>query len=140
MILLDTNVLSESMNVRPEPAVLTWIDSQPSTDLWTSVIVVAEIISGLEQMPPGKRALELRVKAERMLANLFAGRICVLDERAARAYGVILKHRKRIGRPIDEMDALIAAAALVTRATLATRNTTDFEDCGIQLVNPWNQA
>lgn len=137
MILLDTNVLSEAMNLRPEPAVMAWINAQPSKELWTCTIVVAELVSGLELMPAGKRALQLREKAEILLSQLFAGRICVLDEQAARAYGTILRNRKLIGRPIDEMDALIAATALANGATLATRNVSDFEDCGIQLVNPW---
>ncbi|HUD12982.1 MAG TPA: hypothetical protein VMQ56_04935, partial [Terracidiphilus sp.] len=59
---------------------------------------------------------------------------------AARAYGPILATRQRMGRPIDEMDALIAAAALANGATLATRNIADFEHCGIPLVNPWDAA
>jgi predicted nucleic acid-binding protein len=42
-----------------------------------------------------------------------------------------------MGRPVDEMDALIAATALAHGATLATRNIPDFERCGIPLVNPW---
>ena len=140
MILLDTNVLSETMNLRPEPAVLAWIDSQRSNELWTCTIVVAELISGLELMPSGKRAIQLREKAEAMFAKLFLGRICVFDEPAARGYGTILRMRNSIGRPIHEMDALIAATALANGATLATRNTSHFENCGIQLVNPWEVA
>ena len=42
-----------------------------------------------------------------------------------------------MGRPITQMDALIAATALANRATLATRNISDFENCGVKLVNPW---
>jgi predicted nucleic acid-binding protein len=42
-----------------------------------------------------------------------------------------------MGRPIDEMDALIAAIALANGATLATRNPRDFENCGVTLINPW---
>ena len=34
-------------------------------------------------------------------------------------------------------DAFIAATAKVHNLTLATRNTGDFEACGIDLVNPW---
>jgi predicted nucleic acid-binding protein len=72
-----------------------------------------------------------------MFKTLFANRICSFDQSDARTYGSILRNRRAIGRPIDEMDALIAATALTTGAILATRNTTDFEQCGIQLVNPW---
>jgi hypothetical protein len=137
MILLDTNVLSETMRSRPDPAVMTWIDSQAPEGLWVCTIVVAEILSGLELMPTGKRQHQLREKAEYMFSTLFADRICTFDQAAARAYGEILRTRRALGKPIDEMDALIAAIALARGATLATRNIPDFENVGIPLVNPW---
>ena len=137
MILLDTNVLTETMYPRPEPAVMAWIDSQAPDGLWTCTIVVAEVLSGLDLMPKSKRQSQLMEKAEYMFKTLFANRICSFDQSSARAYGSILRNRRAIGRPIDEMDALIAATALATGAVLATRNTSDFEQCGIHLVNPW---
>ena len=41
-------------------------------------------------------------------------------------------------RPIDPFDALIAAICLDAGATLATRNTADFDSLGLTLVNPWD--
>ncbi len=137
MILLDTNVLSEPMKPRPEPSVMAWIDSQSRDELWTCTIAVAEVLSGLDLMPVGRRRDELREKAEYMLSNLFADRILAFDQKAARMYGAVLRSRNSVGRPVDEMDALIAATALANDAALATRNTSHFEHCGIQLVNPW---
>ena len=137
MILLDTNVLSEVMLLRPERAVMSWIDSQDPDGLWTCTIVVAEVLSGLDLMPTGKRQEQLREKAEFMFSTLFAARIFPFDQAASRVYGSVLRTRKSIGRPIDEMDALIAATALIHGATLATRNTRDFESCGVTLINPW---
>jgi predicted nucleic acid-binding protein len=136
MILLDTNILSELMKPRPDPSVMAWIDSQDEHELWTCTIVVAEVLSGLDLMPEGKRRDQLRDKAEHMFSNLFADRI--LDLKAARTFGAVLKSRNGVGRPVDEMDALIAATSLANDATLATRNTPDFEHCGITLVNPWD--
>jgi predicted nucleic acid-binding protein len=136
-ILLDTNVLSEAMSPRPQPGVMAWVDAQNREGLWTCTIVVAEVLSGLDLMPVGKRQEKLREKAEYMFSSLFSDRIWDFDQSAARAYGAILRSRKAIGRPIDEMDALIAATALANDATLATRNISDFELCGIRLVNPW---
>lgn len=138
MILLDTNVLSEVMKPRPEPAVWAWIDSHEPEDLWTCTIVVAEVLSGVDLMPAGHRQDQLRERAEQMFSKLLVDHILTFDQLAARVYGAVLLKRKSIGRPIDEMDALIAATALANGATLATRNIADFEDCGIQLVNPWN--
>jgi predicted nucleic acid-binding protein len=72
-----------------------------------------------------------------MIAGDFRGQILRFDVPSARRYGQILASRQRLGRPITQMDALIAATALANGATLATRNTTDFENCGVPLVNPW---
>jgi len=137
MILLDTNVFSELMQFRPDAAVIAWIDSQEPDSLYTCSIVVAEVLSGLDLMTAGNRQDQLREKAEFMFSSLFGSRICNFDQVAARAYGAILKIRKALGRPIDEMDALIVATALVNGATLVTRNIPDFEYCGVPLINPW---
>lgn len=137
-ILLDTNVLSEAMTLMPKPAVMAWIDSHHEMELWTCTIVVAEVLSGLDLMPHGKRQIQLREKAEQMFSTLFADRILDFDQAAARMYGTILRTRKAIGRHIDEMDALIAATALANGATLATRNVSDFENCGLLVVDPWS--
>jgi toxin FitB len=137
MILLDTNVLSEAMNSAPEPHVMAWIDSQDPEQLWTCTIVIAEVLSGLDLMPDGYRQKQLRGRAEHMFSTLFAHRIFDLDLAAASVYGRVLRIRRSMGRPIDEMDALIAATALAHDATLATRNIPDFEHYGIPLVNPW---
>jgi predicted nucleic acid-binding protein len=74
---------------------------------------------------------------DQLVPELFRGQILLFDLPAARAYGPILATRQTIGRPIDEIDAQIAAIAKVHGATLATRNIRDFEHCGIQLINPW---
>ena len=72
-----------------------------------------------------------------MFAQDFAGRILPFDEDAARAYATIVASRNAAGRPISQLDAMIAAIARTHRATVATRNTGDFEHCGLQLVDPW---
>ncbi len=137
MILLDTNVISEIMRPRPEPAVAAWFRERPRKELWTASVVIAELLSGIELMPAGRRQRILREAVEGMVSEDFRGQVLKFDVPAARRYGQILASRKHLGRPIREMDALIAATALASGATLATRNIADFEDCGIQLVNPW---
>jgi len=52
--------------------------------------------------------------------------------------GQLTARRYLAGRPIAAMDALLAATAAVRGLALVTRKVTDFEDLGIQLVNPWN--
>jgi toxin FitB len=137
MILLDTNVISETMRERPEPAVSEWLDKHPVEELWTASVVVAELLSGIDLMPPGRKQKAFREAVEGMIAEYFRGQILNFDVPAARCYGQILSSRQRIGRRIREFDAQIAAIALANGATLATRNTSDFEHCGIPLINPW---
>jgi predicted nucleic acid-binding protein len=50
-----------------------------------------------------------------------------------------VSHRDRLGLPIDTADAVIAAIALEHGAQLATRNTKDFTELGLVLINPWNR-
>ena len=137
MIVLDTNVISEMMLPRPEPKVSAWLDMQPEENLWTTSIVIAELVSGIDRMPAGRKQTALREAIEGMIAGDFRGQILQFDVPAARCYGRILATRQQMGRPITQMDALIAATSLANGATLATRNTSDFENCGVQLVNPW---
>lgn len=49
----------------------------------------------------------------------------------------IVADRDRIGRPMSQFDAVIASICRARRATVATRNVTDFDNCGIRVFNPW---
>lgn len=140
MIVFDTNVISETLRPVPDPAVLNWMRTIPRHEVWTCAIVLAELFSGVDLMPAGKRQHLLREKMELLVPALFMDQVLSFDISAARAYGPILAARKTSGRPIDEIDAQIAAIAKANGATLATRNTADFEDCGVNLVNPWEAA
>jgi len=102
-----------------------------------TTITLAEVLNGVEAMPQGKRRSRLFEAVEKIFALEFAGRILPFDEDAARLYPTIVASRTAAGRPISEFDAMIAAIARTHRAMLATRNTADFELCGIQLVDPW---
>ncbi|MGH9605167.1 MAG: type II toxin-antitoxin system VapC family toxin [Terracidiphilus sp.] len=137
MIVLDNNVISEMMRVLPDQGVSAWLDAQPPEELWTTSIVIAELLSGIESMPVGRKQRTLPEAVERMIAEDFRGQILSFDLDAARHYGQILASRSRLGRPIREMDAQIAAIARVHGATLATRDTGDFAFCDLKLVNPW---
>ncbi len=122
----------------PSGAVLNWVIRLRTADeVFTTAITVAEILYGLELLQIGKRRDKLGGDAEEMFAEDYSGQVLVFDEAAARAFARIASSRRRTGRPIAELDAQIAAIASVHDAALATRNTADFEGCGIRLVNPW---
>ncbi len=137
MIILDTNVISEAMSTSPNANVAQWLTGQPASLLFTTTITLAEILYGIELLPDGKRRSALLLAVQSVFPKLFAGRVLSFDEAAARAFAPIAARRRSSGRPITLFDAQIAATAKANDATLATRNTGDFEDCGVRLINPW---
>ncbi len=137
MILLDTNVLSELMQPTPNQAVIEWLDEQPSANLFISAITKAEIELGIFLLPEGNRRDKLAVAANGMF-NDFHDRCLPFDETAATKYANLVARRTKIGRPISVEDAQIASIALTHGLTLATRNTSDFDEIPeLNLMNPW---
>ncbi len=137
MIILDTNTISETLKPVPSQIVLRWLELQDPSNVFTTAITQAEIYTGIEIMPAGKKRQHLQKEVEGIFGEDLQGQILAFDQDAAREFARIFAIRKAAGRPISEFDAMIAAIARVHRATLATRNTGDFEHCGIRLVNPW---
>jgi len=137
MIILDTNVLSEVMKPAPAAQVLRWLAAYPAARLFTTTIAEAEILYGLELLPEGKRRTALQSAVEAMFEEDFAGRILPFDEDAAGRFAKIAAARRAMGRPITQFDAQVAGIARSRGAALATRNTSDFEHCGVRVVNPW---
>lgn len=137
MIVLDTNVLSELVRTTPDTRVLTWLDALPVAETATTAVTAAELHYGVARLPAGRRRVALHQAVQAMLTDDFEGRVEPFDRHAARAYAHVVADRERIGRPIGMADAQIAAICRARGATLATRNTKDFEDAGIELVDPW---
>jgi predicted nucleic acid-binding protein len=137
MILLDTNVISEAMRAAPSPKVLAWLDCNGGNGLFLSTITIAEITYGLGCLPNGNRRKDLDMRFTRLLKEGFADRILAFDEASAHAYGQIMGARKKHGMPMSVLDGQIAAVACSNGHALATRNTKDFESCGLQLINPF---
>lgn len=136
MIVLDTNVTSELMRPSPSPAVSAWVRSHRPDELYTTSITVAEILYGIGRLPNGRRKQVLSSTAAEVF-SAFAEQVLAFDEPAAVEYARIVSHRDRAGVPIDGFDAQIAAISRVHGAALATRNTSDFQDVGVTLIDPW---
>ena len=71
-------------------------------------------------------------------SELMRGRIPPFDGDAARAYAEIAAERRRTGRPIGEADCQIAAISRSRGAVLVTRYVRDFEDAGVNVIDPWS--
>ncbi len=138
MIILDSNVLSEVMRPSPAMQVLHWMAAHPTGELFTTTITQAEILYGLELLPKGRRRTALQSAVEAMFEEDFAGRILPFDGAAARMFAKIAAARRALGRPITQFDAQVAAIASSRGAAVATRNTGDFEHCGVTVMNPWS--
>ncbi len=139
MVLLDTNVVSEMIKLTPDPAVGRWLARQPEPDVFLCAVTEAELRFGVAMLPDGRRRDALAAVIEGILGEDFAGRILPFDSRAAIAYATVSSGRRRAGRPISTADAQIAAVALSRGAPIATRNVSDFEGCGVEVINPWDQ-
>jgi predicted nucleic acid-binding protein len=136
MIILDTNVVSEMMKSTGQPEVLRWLVRRAS-QLFITTVTQAEILYGIEILPKGRRREGLAKAAAAMFEAEFADRILPFDSEAAVEYAQISAMSRSLGHPINPVDAQIAAIARSSNATLVTRNVSDFESCGISLVNPW---
>lgn len=136
MIVVDTNVISELMRPSPSSSVVAWVRAHNKRELYTTAVTLAEIRYGIERLDAGRRNELFMSTAEEIFA-VFDEYILPFDRAAATHYAAIISTRDRAGRPIDGFDAEIAAICYAHTAMLATRNVTDFDGTGIEIVNPW---
>ena len=140
MILLDTNVLSALMRAAPDPAVLSWLDRQPSDSIWITSITLFEVRFGLALLPQGKRRRALEAAFARVVEEDLEKRVADFDALAASEAAALAARRQRAGRPPDLRDTQIAGIALARHAALATRNVRHFAGLKIRVVDPWTQS
>lgn len=134
--LLDTNAISEWQKPRPNPGLTTWVANADEDQLFLSVVTLAEIRSGIERMADGSRRRRYEQWLERDLPLRFEGRILIVNQIIADAWGRIVALSASQGKPITAIDAFLAATAQVHRLTLVTRNVRHFTVLKAVL-NPW---
>ena len=132
--LLDTNVLSELRRKTPDAAVLEWFARRPASTLYLSVLTFGELRKGIEGVPDAKRHMALTDWLETDLPAFFAGRILPVDTQVADRWGRLLS---AAGRPLPAIDSLLAASAAQHGLSIVTRNSRDFADLGLDVINPW---
>jgi len=140
VIILDTNVISEFMGDEPAEPVRLWLREQSLGELYFTAISVGEIEFGLALLKPGRRKDRLRERFIEFREDVIAGRMLVYDKAAAVHFGQIFAARRRAGRATGIADAQIAAIARTHGLAVATRNTSDFEDIGLTLINPFEHV
>ena len=132
--LIDTNVLSEIRRRSTNAQVLDWQSKQDLAQCWVSVLSFAEILNGTElvRKTDPTFASTLDEWNQKVLRETYHGRILsvTLDVCEARA-------KLNPERTLPFADSLIAATAQCHGLKLVTRHTEDFQDLGIELINPW---
>ncbi|MDC9620733.1 type II toxin-antitoxin system VapC family toxin [Xenorhabdus sp. XENO-7] len=137
MIVLDTNVISETLRQVSEPHVIEWLDSQPIETLYLSTITLAELRFGMASLPPGKRRDNLQKSLESRVLPLFAGRLLPFDMLASQSYGELMAKARTLGLAISKADGYIAATAIANGMMVATRDVSPFKAADVDVINPW---
>ena len=134
-ILLDTVTVYEiRRGPRGDPGVWKW--QQGFRSAWLSVISLNEIHYGIRKVEPRDPVFAARLAAwyATIVAQPRHFTIAPVDRAIAEQAADF-----RASHGTAFADSLIAATAKVHGLTLATRNTSDFEACGIPMVNPWDE-
>jgi predicted nucleic acid-binding protein len=136
MILLDTNVISETMKPSPSPAVISWLDQQKAETLFLSSVSLAELFFGVAALPQGKRQQQFQKHIE-TIGEMFKGRVLNFDLDAAKSYAELAVLAKSKGMGFPTPDGYIAAIASSKRLIVASRDAGPFEAAGLNVINPW---
>jgi predicted nucleic acid-binding protein len=132
--LIDTNVISElRKGDRCDPAVAAWWAKVGEDELWISALVLGEIRRGVElaRRRDPQKAKALEAWLQEVVAG-FGDRVLQVDERVADEWG-----RMNAIRPLPVIDALLAATARANGLTFVTRNGSDVQGVGVDILNPF---
>jgi len=135
--LLDTNVISELVKLKPERRVTSWVEATDEALLYLSVLTLGEIRKGVAMLPQTKRRTQIESWLEAGLSVRFAGRILAIDAAIADRWGVLSRAAHLKGTSLPVTDGLLAATALHHNLTLVTRNTRDVSATNVSTFNPW---
>lgn len=135
--LLDTCVISEVLSKKPNFNVLDFVDGLDPDDIYLSVITIGELYKGIEKLPKSRRKDELYEWFTDELLVRYEGRILPMDTETLMVWGTLIARLESRGQVMPAMDSLIAATVLANQMVLVTRNVSDFEFAGIEIINPW---
>ncbi len=131
--LADANLLSEATEPEPAPQVLDWLRLNEQ-HLAVTPVILGELEFGILLLPASKRKKRLQLWFEEIRSTV----LCLdFDSNAALAWARLLAKLRSKGLAMPIKDSLIAASAIAHKLAVATRNTRDFKNAGIPVVNPF---
>ncbi|HHC74108.1 MAG TPA: type II toxin-antitoxin system VapC family toxin [Thiothrix sp.] len=133
-ILLDTNIISELGKAKPQQSVTDFLADLPVA--WLSTITLHELEYGLALLPEGNRKKAITDAISTLVKNYSHNILSIKQEEAQQAALLRVLARKN-GKTLHLADSLIAGTAQVHNLMIATRNTKDFDNLGIKLINPF---
>jgi predicted nucleic acid-binding protein len=136
VIVVDTDVISESIRRDPDPSVRAWLNRQVESTLYVTTVTVAELRSGVEMLAPGQRKNGLRAAVDEAL-GVFDDRVLPFDVDAAHAFAAIMTSARAPGQSVSVADGQIAATALSRGFGVASRYTGSFLVAGVDVIDPW---
>ncbi len=137
MYLVDTNVISEARKGRQSNRGVKAFFRQVEKDetpVYISVVTIGELRRGIEKIRH-RQDFEQADKLERWLNSLlvsYGDNILGFDQDAAQVWGKL-----RVPYHENVLDKQIAATALIHDLIIVTRNVSDYRECGIRLLNPF---
>ena len=132
--LLDTNVLSETRRLRPDPGLQEWLSAVPPERLHVSVLSIGEIQRGIAKLlhrGDHRQAAAFGSWLDGVIEQ-FGGRLVPVTVQVAQQWG-----RQSPAHPVPTVDALLAATARVHAWTLVTGNSKDFQHADVPVLNPF---
>jgi predicted nucleic acid-binding protein len=136
--LLDTNILSELRRPRPEPRVLSFIAAQRAEGLFVSAVTFAEIRFGIESLADLEHRAKLNDWLTHKLRPMFAARVLPITEDIMLTWRILVEEGRKSGHTFSQPDLIIAATAHHHGLTVVSRDTQEFLQAHVQVLNPWN--
>ena len=133
--LVDTNVISELVRLKPNKNVMNWFEAIPNDSIHISVLTLGEIRKGIETVTDASKKEKLRIWLEHEIPEWFGPRILSIDKHIVDCWGRLQAIKRQ---PLPAIDSLIAATAIHFNLALVTRNISDFNFSTLEVINPWD--
>jgi predicted nucleic acid-binding protein len=137
--LLDTCVISEYIKKQPNNKVIDWLDEQPETSIFISILTIGELKKGVIKIK--NTNLNRYNKLWQWIIQVetrFQDRILPLNQNVINIWAEMCGENEAKGKKLPVMDSLIASTAIEFDLIIVTRNIDDFDSFSVKTFNPWD--